>query len=133
MMRFLPHALFGIFSGLVAYMITGNSVAFWVFFFVQIGLILDFINKKLGTREWLHTIMAMLIVSSVTYVTFKPYWTYVFLAYFSHLFLDIFVDEDIPLLWPFTYKLMYPMKYSENIVIWGSVIGSIVLGIYLFL
>jgi len=126
-MNFKSHFTFGIFTGLLAYYFTSNLIAALIVFIVQIILILDFLFKKLIRFEPLHTIIAMIITWAVAFVYFPAYHTYFLFAYFSHLFLDAFVHEEIPLLYPFKQKLMFPIKHSERFVIIMSLLGSLVL------
>jgi len=132
-MNFTSHFSFGIFTGLLTYYVTQDLTAALIMFFVQIGLILDFLLNKTIKFEPFHSVAAMLVVWLVSFFLFPAYHWYVLIAYFTHLFLDIFVDEEIPLLWPTKYKLMYPIKNSERRTIIGSWIGTIVVVVLLVL
>ncbi|MBI4441483.1 metal-dependent hydrolase [Candidatus Woesearchaeota archaeon] len=126
-MNFLAHLSFGVFSGLLVYKLTGNLAFAMTTFFFQVVLILDFLCKKAFRFEPLHTVLVMVAVWITTSVLFPAYHFFVLLAYSSHLFLDIFVDEEIPLLYPFRTRVSYPLRRSELVVIWCSSIGSIVI------
>ncbi len=126
-MNFPSHFLFGVFTGLFVYYLTNNLVAAFIVFVVQIILILDFLCKRLFHFEPFHTVLAMLVFWLVSFFAFPEFHWFVFLAYFSHLFLDIFVDEDIPLLFPSKKKLMYPIEHSELFVCVTSIVGSVVI------
>ncbi len=126
-MNFLAHLSFGIVTALLVYYLTSNMVGATIVFLFQIVLILDFVFKKIMQFEPLHTIVAMLVVWGLSYWLFPAYHWFVILAYFTHLFLDLWVHEEIPLLWPFKQQLMYPVKNSEEVVTILSCIGSIIL------
>mgnify|MGYP000592623309 CR=1 FL=1 len=126
-MNFLSHFTFGIFTGLIIYYLTTNWLAAGIVFFIQILLILDFLFKKTINFEPLHTILAMLLLTIILYFIIPQYAWYVFFAYFTHLFLDIWVLEEIPLLYPFKKQLMYPIQNSEKYVMLGSCIGILIL------
>ena len=126
-MKFIAHATFGIFTALLVYYFTSSIVTSTIVFLVQIALILDFLFKKAIQFEPLHTVVAMLLVWLLAFLIFPAYHWFVLLAYFTHLFLDIFVKEEIPLLWPFKQELMYPIDHSENFVTIMSCTGSLVM------
>jgi len=132
-MNFMAHFMFGLFSGLITYQISHNWTVAFIMLGVQIALILDFLFKKIIHFEPLHTLLAMLLVWMGSFFFFPAYHWYVLLAYFTHLFLDIFVYEKIPLLFPFKQALMYPIDGSEKFVIVISGVGSLLLLMILFL
>ena len=121
------HLSFGIFSGFLVYYLTQDWVAAFLMFMIQIGLVLDYLFKKTIHFEPLHTVLALLIISLVSFVLFPAYSLFIFSAYSLHLFFDIFVEEKIPLLYPLKTKLMFPLKYSEKFVITLSLLGSLTL------
>ena len=126
-MNFKAHFTFGIFTALLVYYFTNSIIASLIMFTIQIMLILDFIFKKIMNFEPLHSILAMLVAWFVSFLIVPVYHWYVLLAYSSHLFLDIFVYEEIPLLYPFKKQFMYPIKNSEKFVIICSTVGSLLL------
>ena len=130
-MKFLTHSVFGVFTALLIFFFTQDLIAALVVFIIQIVLILDFIFKKVIKFEPLHTIIAMSVVWALSFLFFPKYNIYVLFFYFSYLFLDIFVKEDIPLLYPFKKKLMYPINHSEEFVTYLSLIGIVILIILL--
>lgn len=126
-MNFWSHFTFGLFTGLLIYYITNNLTASLIVFIIQITLILDFLFKKLMNFEPLHTVIAMLGSWTVAFIFSPAFHWYVILAYFTHLFLDIFVYEEIPLLFPFKKQLMFPIENSERFVTISSLIGSLII------
>jgi hypothetical protein len=130
-MNFLSHFTFGVFTGLLVYYMSGRLLAGIFVFLIQIALILDFLFKKAIDFEPLHSLSAMIVVWLATFFVFPLYHWYVLFAYFTHLFLDIFVHEEIPLLWPSTKQLMYPIKHSEKFVQIVSVIGTLVIIVFM--
>jgi len=133
-MRFSAHLSFGIFSGLLIYSLTENIIYSFLVFIIQIALILDFILNKLIKKEPFHSILGMLAVSLIFFLFDMMYGIMVFIGYFTHLFLDLFVDEKIELFFPFSKRLIqYPFKYSEEYVIYGSLLLSLLLIILMYL
>jgi membrane-bound metal-dependent hydrolase YbcI (DUF457 family) len=126
-MNFPSHLAFGMFTALLAWQLTNDVIGALILLIIQIVLILDFVFKKLIQFEPLHTALAMLVVWFIAFFAFPAYHWYFLIAYFTHLFLDIWVHEEIPLLWPFKKQLMYPIKNSEMFVIITSIIGSVML------
>ena len=126
-MNFKAHFTFGMFSGLAVYTWTNDVVAGLIMFFVQISLILDYRFKKVADFEPMHTVLAMILFWFASFMAFPSYHLYVLLSYFLHLFLDVFVDEKIPLLYPLKKQFMFPIKHSEDFIIWGSCMGMFVL------
>lgn len=98
-----------------------------IVFLGQIILVLDFIFKKIIMFEPGHSLLAMFGIWAISLLFLPAYHWFVLFAYFSHLFLDLFVEEEIPLLYPSKKKLTYPIEHSELFVIVISVAGSIVL------
>jgi membrane-bound metal-dependent hydrolase YbcI (DUF457 family) len=131
-MNIKAHFMFGLFTALGVYYVTGEALPALVVFFIQVGLVLDFLFKKAINFEPLHSLIAMVTVWMATFFLWPLYHWYVLAAYFSHLFLDIFVFEEIPLLYPFKKQLMYPIKHSEKFVITVSLAGSLVFLFLLF-
>jgi len=126
-MNFPSHLSFGLFTGLLTYYLTQNIIAALIMFIIQIMLILDFLFKKLIAFEPLHTILALIGTWIVAFLIAPAYHWYVLLAYGSHLFLDLFVEEEIPLLYPSKKQLTYPIKKSEKYVLITSITGSAVI------
>ena len=133
-MKFMPHVTFGIFTGLLVYYLTSDWILGLIALLFQIGLILDFICKKLINFEPLHTFLAMAIISSIMYLIVPVWGLITLLAYFSHLILDMFVDEEIYQLAPFSMKrVQWPKKNSEMITAIGSTIGSLIMVILILI
>jgi membrane-bound metal-dependent hydrolase YbcI (DUF457 family) len=124
-MEVQAHAAFGIFTGVLGLYLTGDWIFGVLLFVIQIGLVLDFLFKKHIHFEPLHTLMAGVIVWGISLLAFPAYHWAVFIGYFSHFFLDLFVDEKIPLLYPLNFHLNFPLPYSEDVVVWGSVFGTV--------
>ncbi|RMD58108.1 hypothetical protein D6825_01965 [Candidatus Woesearchaeota archaeon] len=110
---------------LLAWKLTTNGYVALIFLTFQIGLVLDFVFKRLIGFEPLHTFLAMVFVWLLSLVFSRQLSVYVLGAYFSHLFLDLFVDEPVPLLWPFEKIISFPIKGSEWFVIVLSIAGSV--------
>jgi len=133
-MRFSAHLSFGIFSGLLIYSLTENIIYSFLVFIIQIALILDFILNKLIKKELFHSIFGLLVVTLLVFLFNRMYAAMIFIGYFTHLFLDLFVDEKIELFFPFSKRsLQYPFKYSEEYVIYGSLLLSLLLIILMYL
>ena len=126
-MNLKAHASAGLFSALAVFLATGDLTASVIVFAVQVGLILDFLFKKAIQFEPLHSLIGMIAIWVFSILLLPAYHWFVLMAYAFHLFLDIFVDEEIPLLYPSKKRISYPIESSEKIVIIASLIISIIL------
>lgn len=132
-MNFLSHFTFGIFTALLGYYFFQDVIGALVLFFVQTGLILDFLFKKLLKFEPLHTVLAMIVAWLTAFFAWPAHHLYVIVAYGSHLFLDLWVHEEIPLLWPLKTCVVCPIKNAERFTILTSFVLSVVIAFLLFL
>ena len=132
-MNLKAHASAGLCSALAVFLATGNLTASLIVFAVQVGLILDFLFKKAIQFEPLHSLIGMIGIWAVSLLLLPAYHWFVLMAYALHLFLDIFVDEEIPLLYPSKKRISYPIESSEKIVIITSLVISTVLIIIIVL
>jgi len=125
-MKISAHIALGLFTGLIAYYYFDISVAVIVFV-MQVGLVFDARIKKKLKWEPLHTIGFLVLVSVIMGLVNVTYGIATFLSYGLHLFVDLFVYEPLPFLWPLSKKeFTFPVKHSEKIVIIVSGMGSLI-------
>lgn len=65
-------------------------------------------------RTFTHSILGLVLFTLCIYLCFPAYWTYFFVGYLSHLFLDFFNKEGMELFFPFGKKKSIPLCKSQN-------------------
>ena len=130
LMKAQTHANIGVFLGLVGYVFFGWVGAILGFLFHVVPIADGWLRWKLR-GEWMHTILGLLIGISLVGIIAPKYVWISLLSYGLHLFVDLFVDERLPYLWPISKQgYSFPLQNSEfyvNVMSAAGIVGMLLI------
>lgn len=129
-MKAPTHTNLAVFLGLVGYFMQGWPGAFVAFFFQILPIADGWLRWRLR-REWMHTIAGVFVAVVVTwFIAPKLAWL-VLLSYGLHIVVDVFTDERLPYLWPFSKQgYAFPFPSSElyvNVISAAGTLGMLLI------
>ncbi len=132
-MKFQTHANLGVFLGLIGYALFGWIGAIAAFLFHVVPVADGWLRWKLR-GEWMHTIAGVVVAVALTWIFLPNLAWLVLLSYGLHIVIDLFADERLPYLWPFSKKgIAFPLPNSEFYVNAASAAGIVGMLIILFI
>ena len=115
------HLLFGLVLGLL--LMHYFNFNYWLVFVVMISALLpdldtpfSWLGRKLkpvsniisfifGHRGMMHSLLFMVVITTVGYLYLRSYWMGIAIGFFSHLVLDMMNVMGVRLLWPLDFKV----------------------------
>lgn len=119
-----------VFLGLVGYATYGLPGAIIASVFQILPVADGWLRWKLK-GEWMHTITAVAVAVFLTWLIAPELAWLVLLSYGLHLVVDLFVDERLPYLWPFSQQgFAFPFPDSElyvNVISAAGTLGMLLI------
>lgn len=74
------------------------------------------LSLTVGHRGILHSLLATGAIYWISTLLIPEYSIYVLVGYFSHLILDSFNPQGVPLLWPLSFQFRIPLVRTGSVV-----------------